>query len=248
MAEKFQGQLQIEVFTPGVSKLERWLQRLEGTFQILDVKGEARAPYLLHYIGPTAFDTLCDHLNSIEPATQSYDTLLSKLKELYAPATLEIAKNYKFTLRKQQAGEDVQSFATALNKLSQTCNFGTYHKTALRNQFVFGLLNKRTQARLLETKDLTYDKALQTAVAIELSEKSTQTLHNQQSTTIDYIQASKKPARKGTTQKSGREGYNKNTSKKNDGQKSSCKKNNAACYGCGGEHFATKCQYAAKIK
>lgn len=72
----------------------------------------------------------------------------------------------------------MQQFVAALHKLSINCNFGQYRQTALRNQLVFGLLSKRAQSRLFETKDLTFEKAVEMATAMELSEKD-----------VDQIQA-----------------------------------------------------------
>lgn len=82
-------------------------------------------------------------------------------------------ENYKFYQRKQAEGESVQQFVAALHKLSIYCKFGDYLKTALRNQLVFSLQNKKAQTRLLEKKDLTFDEA-HIAVTMELSEKSSE--------------------------------------------------------------------------
>ncbi|XP_078045447.1 uncharacterized protein LOC144474480 [Augochlora pura] len=118
-----------------------------------------------------AFDMICDKLAPEDPYNELYNSLTAKLEEFYSPKPLEIAENYRFHLRKQADGEGVQTFVAALHKLSINCNFGNYLKTALRNQFVFGLASKRAQARLLETKDLDFEKAIQIAASMELSEK-----------------------------------------------------------------------------
>lgn len=68
-------------------------------------------------------------------------------------------------------GESVQQFVAALKKLSLHCNFGSYLQTALCNQVVFGLRSKRIQSSLLEMRDLTFEKAVEIATSMELSEK-----------------------------------------------------------------------------
>ena len=151
-------------------------------------EAKQKTPWLLHYIGNTAYNTLCDHYGSTDPSTKTYDDLTAKLKELYAPAALEITENYKFNCRKQQSGEDAQSFANALTKLSTTCKFGTFQQTAIRKQFVFGLANRRIQGRLLETMELTFDKALQVAISMELCEKETNALRSD-TVSVDYLHA-----------------------------------------------------------
>lgn len=162
----------IKPFDSTSTNLFRWLLRLETAFRIFSIKDEARVPYLLHYVGPTSFDILCDQLAPLSPFESNYDTLVTILKEFYDP--LEIAENFKFYQRKQKEGESTQECLAALQKLNIHCKFGDYLRTALKNQLVFGLLNKRIQARLLEVPDLTLDKTTQVATTMELSEKDTQ--------------------------------------------------------------------------
>lgn len=152
-------------------------------------------PYLLHYVGPSAFDILCDRLDPADPFVQEYETLTAKLEEFYDPAPLEIAENFKFHQRRQAEGESVQQFAAALHKLSLHCKFGNYLKTALRNQLIFGLSSKKIQTRLLERRELTYEEALQIATTMELSELGATSLQNGATgpvAGVEYLQASKK--------------------------------------------------------
>ena len=117
----------ITPFTPGESQWERWLQRTEGALAIMKITDTTeKARYLLLYIGETAYNALCDNFGNANVGTKEYDDLTAKLKELYAPAALEISENYKFNCRKQMDGESVQNFATALNKLSANCGFGDF--------------------------------------------------------------------------------------------------------------------------
>ncbi|XP_077255624.1 uncharacterized protein LOC143893776 [Temnothorax americanus] len=154
--------------------------------------------YLLHFIGSTAFDVICNKLAPTDPYTVSFNTLVDNLTEFYAPVPLEIAENFRFYQRKQSDGESIKDFVAALHKLSVHCNFGPYLKTALRNQFVFGLASHRAQSRLLEMKDLTFDKAVQVATAMELSEKDAQQLQSGSTAlAVNYMGAKvKKPEKK----------------------------------------------------
>ena len=54
---------------------------------------------------------------------------------------------------------------TALRRLAKTCNFGQYCDTALRDQFVCGLHDRKCQRELLSTQDLTLETAIQKATA-----------------------------------------------------------------------------------
>nr|XP_022907687.1 uncharacterized protein LOC111419148 [Onthophagus taurus] len=98
------------------------------------------------------------------------------------PAPLEIAEMFRFQCSKQQEGETIQEFLYALQKLAINCKFGNFLKLALRNQFVYGLHSKRIQSRLLETKDLTLDRAVEIASGMEMSERDTNQLHSRANT------------------------------------------------------------------
>lgn len=197
--------LTIKAFDAEKTTCRRWLQRLQGAFMIFKIRGNDRVPYLLHYVGAAAFDILCDRLDSEDPFCQTFERLTSTLEDFYDPPPLEIAENFRFHQQRQESGENVQQFATALHKLSIHCNFGEYLKTALRNQLVFGLASKKIQTRLLEKKDLTYEEALRVATTMELSEKgstSLQVLLAQPTAQIDVVQAGKKKQRKQEASKS----------------------------------------------
>ena len=102
-----------------------------------------------------------------------YTELKTKRKNLFAPKAIEITENFKFYNRKQQPQEDISAFTNALNNPSLHCNFGDFKDKALLNQFVVGVRDTRLQRRLLETADLTYDRAVQIAAAMELTDKET---------------------------------------------------------------------------
>ncbi|KAG5324957.1 SETMR methyltransferase, partial [Pseudoatta argentina] len=93
-----------------------------------DLDEDQKVLYLLHYIGSTAFDVICNRLVS----------------------------------------------ADSYSKLSVHCNFEAYLNTGLKNQLVFGLASLRIQSRLLEMRKLTFEKAIQIATAMELSEDTQQ--------------------------------------------------------------------------
>ncbi|XP_070517908.1 uncharacterized protein [Cardiocondyla obscurior] len=219
-------QLQVQPFVPGISISDRWIQRLQESFIITNIHGEDRVTHLLHYVGEEVFNKLCDYFGAEDPYTKSYSELTDKLKELYAPAKFEIAENFKFNCRKQRAGEDI---------------------TALRNQFVYGIESKRIQSRLLETKDLTFDKAVQTAIAMELTTKKAIVM-SQNTTAVQYLYAKKNTTEKSIQKKPW-------LTKSNSGPSSSTSykgyyeaRNKTSCFRCGGNHLAPKCSLSSRIK
>ena len=236
-------QLKIDSFTPGVTQFNRWFQRLEGAFTISAIKDEARVPYFLHYLGSKAFDILSDNYEAGKDLyKENYAALTKKAKDLFEPVVLEIAENFKFNHRKQLAGEDIQTYVTALNNLSANCNFGAYRDKALRNQFVFGIENSRIQSRLLETKDLDLKKAVNIAMAMELADKERSNLGVQENQ-VNYIQASRKPVNKYSNSRNQPYRKNVNKSQNNANRKNfnTSQNNNMSCYRCNGNHLASKC-------
>ena len=232
MAEIVNTAIQFESFNPSEMSYQRWIQRFEGSCMIFNLKEEGRVPYLLRYLGSAVYNNLCDSLGTAtSPYTKTYKDITDKLTELYEPESLVVAEIYKFNIRKQLPGEDVQSFANALVALSEKCKFETYKDTALRSQFILGLSSTRVLARLLETKDLDFKTAVSIARSMELSKKEVENLHSN-SAAVNLLQAGKKPQRSGKRSQFNNKNRRVNTRDNDDPLK---------CYRCGGEHAANKC-------
>lgn len=192
-----------------------------------------------------------------DPYAVPFEELVANLAEFYTPEPLEIAENFRFHQRKQKDGESVKDFVAALHKLSVHCNFGPYLKTALRNQLVFGLSSHRGQSRLLESKDLTFDKAVQVATAMELSEKDSRQLQSG-TAVVEYIGSKDRRAEKKGPRKK-KSVQEKSAKEKNETNKTNVGKNhvsqsgtyantNISCYRCGKNHLASKCTLDRNIK
>jgi len=250
------GNFAIEAFDPTVTNWKRWLKRFEGAVTVFKIPEAQKVAYLLHFIGSKSFDILCDKLAPLDPYTQTYNTVASHLEDFYAPAPLEIAENYRFHQRKQSDGESIHQYVAVLHKLSINCNFGSYLKMALRNQFVFGFTSRRTQARLLETKNLTFDKAVEIALSMELTEKDVNQIQAAGASSVDYMgqkesavkmkdksSQHKKPVNRPVSfQKAKRALPVVSNHKNNTGGT-----NNITCYRCGGKHLASKCTLNREI-
>ena len=66
----------------------------------------------------------------------------------YRSHTIEIAEHYKFFKCVQEDSERVADFVANLRCLAKTCNFGQYLNTALRDQLVCGLRDRKCQCKL----------------------------------------------------------------------------------------------------
>uniref|UniRef100_A0A6P7FGU3 E3 ubiquitin-protein ligase protein PFF1365c n=1 Tax=Diabrotica virgifera virgifera TaxID=50390 RepID=A0A6P7FGU3_DIAVI len=171
------------------------------------------------------------------------------MDSFYNPAPLEIAEIFRFQSKRQAKGESIQEYLHSLQKLAINCNFYTYLKSAIRNQFVFGLQSKSIQARLLETKGLDLNRVVEIAASMETSEKdSNQFSHNNNynQASINVLNVKAKSSHKNTnTSKLNDNTVNntetKNSSSPNDTSTMSSNRNRA-CYRCGvTSHLADKC-------
>lgn len=200
------------------TKFSRWIARLEGAFEIYKISevSQKRA-YFLHYIGASTFDTLCDLLSPDEPNKRAYDEIKKILQDHFDPEPLEIAEYYKFHHRKQEDGEHSREYMAVLRKMAATCNFGCFLETALRNQFTCGLRDDRIREKIMETKELTLERALNIAQSMEARKTHEMQVH--------AVQRGKQPQyslNQPTTERISRR---------------------LVCYRCGGPHYADKCPH-----
>ncbi|XP_058456616.1 uncharacterized protein K02A2.6-like [Malaya genurostris] len=237
-----QSTFTVEPFDRHKMKWSRWVERLEGAFLLFGVRDDAKLPMLLHYMGAETYDVVSDKLAPEKPQTKTYDEIVQTLENHFNPEPLEILENFRFKCRKQcdeRADESIDDYLIALRKLAITCNFGNYLSTALRNQFVFGIKDRGIQARLLEVRGLTLDRAREIAVSMEASAKGGQEIHSRQGKPdLNLVEhPPTKPAR-GKVNKKFIVSEKKTKSHKHPDTKRS------ECFRCGSvAHFANKCPH-----
>lgn len=220
----------IQVFAKDSDKWSIWLERLENAFLIFNIEDDAdKATLLLHYMGTESYNAFRNKTLPDDVKTKTYKNITDAMKEIYEPKTLEVVENFKFHSRKQLETESVMQYSLALKKMAENCNFGNFLQTALRNQFVFGLRNTKMQQRMLEVEELTFDKAVQTAAAMELSSKGG-----------DELQEKVKKFEVHAIDR-------KNNSKKSNNNDKVKFNSKNTCYRCGSsDHLANNCKHADK--
>ena len=93
------------------------------------------------------------------------------------PKPNEIAQRFVFYRRDRRAGESVKDYIAQLRKLSEHCNFADKLEEHLRDKFVCGLNDGAAQQKLLATKTLTLQLAIDTSVAMEAAVRSAKQIH-----------------------------------------------------------------------
>ena len=130
----------------------------------------------------------------------------------------------------------------ALKRLAVHCNYSEFLDRALRDRFVCGLTNPKIQNKLLNTEDLTFEKACRIAKGMEMAERNTQEFHPTISESPQLNQL--------TAQ------HNKNTNHEqcfrcggNNHSGQSCKLKAAKCYRCSKiGHLASVCRSKSERK
>lgn len=186
----------------------------------LVVANRKRAIFLTE-VGPEVYTTLSNLLAPTKPKDVSFTNIVEVLEKHYNPKPLEIAQSFHFGTRNQKSEESVSDYVLALKRLAVHCNYGEFLNRALRDRFVCGLNNPKIQNKLLNTDDLTFEKACSIAKTMEMADRNTQEFHPSRSETVQVNKLTEQGS--------------KNTEKKNTEQLS--------CPRCGGNHSGQSCKF-----
>ncbi len=154
-----------------------YIERLELFFEANDIT-EKKKSALLSLIGPKTYNLLRGLTSPNKPKDKSYKEIIEILEGHLSPPPLEIAERYKFHKRNQLPGESINAFVAALKQMTEHCNFEGFIPQALRDRFVCGLTNESIQKKLLCERDLTLEKAITIATAMEQAGKDASSFHH----------------------------------------------------------------------
>ncbi len=214
--------------------MERWIAANE-------IDSGKKADVFLSVLGPVKYGLLKSLVEPVKIIDLTYQQMTQTLSDHFKPKPILIAERFKFYQRNQSPGETISDYILALKHLASSCEFGTFLNDALRDKFVCGLAGELYHRRLLSEKDLTFKKACDIALALELAHKDTKELGAQ--TTIKDTSVHKVQNAFGAKEKyRGRGSSQFNTKKWAQQQPSN--KYKSSCYCCGGSnHHPTECRY-----
>ena len=110
-------------------------------------------------------------ISPAKPNDKSFGQLVEAMRGHLCPLPSEIVQHYKFNSRIWQDGESVAVYVSELRVLAQYCNFGETLEVMLRDRIVCGINDQQTQKKLLAEKTLSFDRALEIALAVESATK-----------------------------------------------------------------------------
>ena len=191
----------IEPFDEGQESWTNYQERLEEYFTVNDIADDKKVSALLTLLGGKTYSLLRNLTSPDKPSTKGYADLVKLLKDHLSPKPLVIAERFRFHKRNQREGETVTQYIAELRKLAEFCKFGANLNDSLRDRLVCGLKAENIQKRLLSEADLTLDRALEVAQAMETAAKDATELQSlQNEAAVHKLKKGRGPSRPASKQ------------------------------------------------
>ena len=219
---------QIKEYVEGQEDFEYYIERVEQFFEANDIDEKKRVAVLLTVIGAPTYGLLKNLVAPESPSSLRFEDLVGALKNHFSPKQLVIAERFKFHGRSQGEGESISRYIVELKKLAASCDFGSFLNESLRDRLVCGLRDGTIQKKLLSVVDLTFKRASEIALAMEIADKSTQDFKPKSFTEVKNISRE-------TTQKGKSKVYNQNRGEN--------QKQGFRCFRCAGSHAPNLCKF-----
>lgn len=114
------------------------------------------------------YGLLCSLIAPVKSGEKSYTDIVDVLQGHFSPKPVVVVERFRFHKQNQQKGESVTHYIAVIKKLLEHCKFGTRMQDALRDRLICGLSTKEIQKRLPTEVALTFQKAVEIAVLIEI--------------------------------------------------------------------------------
>ena len=220
----------VGVFDSSQEEWNEYAERLMHYFVANDIVAEEkRRAILLTVVGPGTFRLL----KTLASPKKLEEFMFTELVELagvhFNPKPSPIVKRFEFNSRCQKEGESVAVFVAELRKIAEHCDYGPVLNDMLRDRLVCGTNATGIQRRLLVEPSLTFEKALEIALAAEAAEKDSKRLTGATpdlQPTVHKVGHVKPPVDTRTKGK----------------PRNSPPASQSECYRCGGEHAAATCR------
>ena len=139
---------------------EKWIRRFERFRKVagLEKKGEAQVNTLIYSMGDEADNILRSF--SLSAEDKKYAPVKAQFDRHFTKRRNVIFERARFNMRRQEEGETVDAFITALYSLAEYCSYGALHDEMIRDRIVVGIRNATLAEKLQLDADLTLDKAV----------------------------------------------------------------------------------------
>ena len=162
-----------------------WIDRLEFYYQAMDVTdADKKRAVLLSTVGEQTYNLVRSLSAPAKPGTKTFDQICEMLATHFEPQVNLTLQRYKFSSCNRKPEQTVTQFITELKDLSRLCDFGhtppgvtltaqMVLEDNLRDRLLCGVLEPNIQRRLLAEPGLTFARACDISISMELAREST---------------------------------------------------------------------------
>lgn len=191
--------------------------------------------------------------------SKKYGTVKAKFDAYFVKERNVIYERARFNQRKQEDGEPVDTFITALHGLCEHCGYGELHDEMIRDRIVVGIRNSELSVKLQMDSTLTLNKAVAVVRRSEMVNQQQSLMRGggmKPDTPVGRVQ--QRPSRGSGTYIS-KKGNSAFQSRQSTGEKcgrcgkpshpvQKCPARNAVCHKCAKRgHFRSMCRSTAKV-
>ncbi|XP_044766716.1 uncharacterized protein LOC123322767 isoform X1 [Coccinella septempunctata] len=172
-------------FTLNKDNWDVFIERLELYFETQDIDEKKYSAELLTRVCQETYIIFRNLVAPKKTKEFKFGELVKLMKTHLNPTPSEISERNKFYNIKQYPSESISEFVSRLKENSLHCNFKEI-ETALRDQFVCGLLQPETKIELFRQENLTFQSAVAIAEARESAVKNSLSLKKEE--TIHFVE------------------------------------------------------------
>lgn len=130
---------------------------------------EYKGALLLNTIGDKALKIYNNFKWNLEEEKEKYSKIKQKFSDYFAPTSNETYERHIFLTRDKKPNETVDEYVIELRHLSSTCGYGELTDSLIRDKLLHGMKDKSIKSKLLRTKDLDLQKAIEICKVAEVT-------------------------------------------------------------------------------
>ena len=207
----------------------KWARRFERFRQSSDLteKSEPSQVNTLIYSMGDAADDIFHSFRLTEEQVANYKTVREKFDAYFSKKKNVIYERVRFNMRKQDEGEQVDAFITALYNLASKCEYGELHDEMIHDRIVVGIANPTLSEKMQLDEGLTLEKAAKLARECESIKQQQPKLREMEKKDVDLVRQPRSRKGQHRSKQTQGMGYTKST-------------NHKVCTRCGNDHLSGK--------
>ena len=135
-------------------------QNYETAADLANATTKKRAAVFLACVGTEAYELYQTMQFASEEASKEIDNVIEAFERHCVGETNVTYERYEFNRRVQEPAERFDNFLAAIRRLVRTCEYGTLEESILRDRIVMGIRDDATRRKMLQTRKLTLEMAI----------------------------------------------------------------------------------------